>query len=140
MNYPVCETPCVFVADDDEDDQFLIQHVFVHHSPECRINVVNNGVELLEALGTVEKLPALVLLDLNMPVMGGLEALALIRKEPQYDSLPVVILTTSNQTVDQQRAMELGANGFVTKPLLLKEYNQLILTLRKQWLIGRCIG
>ncbi len=99
-----------------------------------------NGVELLDALAAVELLPALVLLDLNMPVMGGLEALALIRKEPKYDSLPVVILTTSNQTIDQQRALELGANGFVTKPLLLQEYNQLILTLRKQWLIGRCIG
>jgi CheY-like chemotaxis protein len=140
LKYPVCETPCVFVVDDDEDDQFLIQHVFGHHSPECRINSIMNGVELLDALAAVELLPALVLLDLNMPVMGGLEALALIRKEPKYDSLPVVILTTSNQTIDQQRALELGANGFVTKPLLLQEYNQLILTLRKQWLIGRCIG
>ncbi|GAB3252138.1 response regulator [Larkinella harenae] len=137
---PLCnECECVFIVDDDEDDQFLIQQVFQLYSPECRIKLLSNGVELIEALEQARKLPALVILDLNMPYMGGMEALELIRQKNVLNTLPIVILTTSDQQIDQQRALRLGANGFVTKPTMLEGYNQLILKIRKEWLLGRCI-
>ncbi|GAB3281856.1 hypothetical protein GCM10027347_57750 [Larkinella harenae] len=96
--------------------------------------MLSNGQQLLDALEDSTQLPALVLLDLNMPFMGGFEALAQIRDIPAYDSLPVVILTTSSQPDDRQRAHQLGANGFVTKPFLLQEYSQLMILLRQKFL------
>ncbi|GAB3317177.1 response regulator [Larkinella ripae] len=136
---PVCATSCVFIVDDDEDDQFLLQQVFRQYSPECRIKTLVNGVELLDALQTISDLPALVLLDLNMPLMSGFEALAQIRQNGAYDSLPVVILTTSSLPEDQERAEQLKATGFVTKPADMEEYSQLVLKLRRDFLIGRCV-
>ncbi|MFD1142625.1 response regulator [Larkinella insperata] len=130
---------CVFLVDDDEDDQFLLQQVFHQYSPECQIRLLSNGVELIEALETINSLPALVMLDLNMPYMSGFEALEAIRKDEKYQSLPIVILTTSDQQIDQQRAIQLGANDFITKPTLLADYSQVVLRLRKQWLVGRCV-
>lgn len=130
---------CVFLVDDDEDDQFLLQQVFQQYSPECQLRLLGNGVELIDALEVTDPLPALVMLDLNMPYMSGFEALEAIRKNPSYDSLPVVILTTSDQQVDQQRAAQLGANGFITKPTLLADYSQVVLKLRQEWLVGRCV-
>ncbi|WP_460639979.1 response regulator [Larkinella harenae] len=125
---------CVYVVDDDEDDQFLLQQAFGQHSPGCELKMLSNGQQLLDALEDSTQLPALVLLDLNMPFMGGFEALAQIRDIPAYDSLPVVILTTSSQPDDRQRAHQLGANGFVTKPFLLQEYSQLMILLRQKFL------
>ncbi|MGV3559864.1 response regulator [Larkinella arboricola] len=130
---------CVFLVDDDEDDQFLLQQVFQQYSPDCKIRLLSNGVELLDALETTRSLPALVMLDLNMPYMSGFEALEAIRKDTRYNSLPIVILTTSDQPVDQQRAIQLGANDFITKPTLLADYSQVVLKLRKEWLVGRCV-
>ena len=130
---------CVFLVDDDEDDQFLLQQVFQQYSPESTLRLLNNGVELIDALETTSQLPTLVLLDLNMPYMSGFEALEAIRKNSRYNSLPIVILTTSDQPVDQQRAIQLGANGFITKPTLLADYGQVVLKLRKDWLVGRFI-
>lgn len=128
----------VFIVDDDEDDQFLLQRVFQQYLPACRLKVLDNGIALLDHLQTAEQLPALILLDLNMPYMGGFEALAQMRQEPIYQNLPVVILTTSNQGEDQQRAQELGANGFVTKPSDLEEYGQLMLRLRRDFRLEDC--
>lgn len=135
----MCEAPCVFIVDDDEDDQFLLQRIFRQYSSECRLNILNNGLELLDALSKSSSLPALVLLDLNMPYLGGFEALAQIRQDPRFDSLPVVILSTSQQPEDQLKARELKANGFMTKPSVMQEYSRLMLILRRDFLLGRCI-
>ncbi|MCK8494829.1 response regulator [Spirosoma sp. RP8] len=96
-----------------------------------------NGQELLNALAVTTRLPKLVLLDLNMPFMGGLEALAFLRKDAKYDTMPIVILTTSDNYADKQRATELKANDFFTKPGAIDELNQLLLKLRHKWLIDQ---
>lgn len=132
--------PCVFLVDDDEDDVFLLQRVFAQHSPICLLEPLADGEHLLKALSQARMLPRLILLDLNMPVMGGLEALRLIRRQPRYDAISIVILTTSDQDADQHRAAEWGANGFLTKPSTLEGLNQMVLRLRMNWLEGRCTG
>ncbi|MCX6215733.1 response regulator [Spirosoma sp.] len=129
---------CVFHVDDDEDDRFLLQQVFRQYSPECEIKPLDNGEELLEALAATPVLPSLILLDLNMPIMGGFEVLRSIRQEPIYDSIPVVILTTSDQSTDRHMASELKADGFIPKPPTLKQLNQIVLELKQNWLEGRC--
>ncbi|WP_461152022.1 response regulator [Spirosoma pulveris] len=99
-----------------------------------------NGEELLLALETSVDLPTLILLDLNMPFMGGFEALRLIRQQPRYDAVPVVILTTSDQAADRQEAIALKADGFITKPATVEGLNQVVLHLRQAWLKGKCVG
>ncbi|MFD1141224.1 response regulator [Larkinella insperata] len=123
----------IFIVDDDEDDQFLIQHAFLRFLPGCRLELLGNGVELLGKLELVPYLPALILLDVNMPYLGGFETLEQLREHPLYKSLPVVMLTTSNQAEDRQRAFLLGAKDFITKPFELRGYQHVLLGLFRDY-------
>jgi CheY-like chemotaxis protein len=129
-------TDCVFIVDDDEDDRFLVQQIFEQQSPESELRSLVNGAELLQTLAESSSLPDLILLDLNMPVMSGLETLERVRQNPAYASVPIVILTTSDQAVDKQRAARLRADGFITKPPTIKQYNEIVLNLKRDWLSG----
>lgn len=131
---PLANNQSIFVVDDDEDDQFLLRQVLTQHTPEASIRVLNDGEELLTALAGEQPLPDLVLLDLNMPRMSGLEALRHLRAEQTYDGLPIVILTTSDSAYDRQQAQALKANAYLVKPGTLEQMNQLILTVKHQWL------
>ncbi|GAB3805475.1 response regulator [Spirosoma humi] len=129
----------VFIADDDEDDRMLLRYAFAEHSPECHLLFAEDGLALLDALSEAETEPCLIILDLNMPRINGLEALQLLRHSPLYANKPIVILTTSNETVDRQRAFALGANEFLTKPLSMDLLGQMVLNLRKTWRLDQCI-
>ena len=78
--------PCVFIADDDEDDCYLLARAFREHSPECRLQFASDGEGLLETLAQSESLPNLILLDLNMPRLDGFEALQRLRQKPALSS------------------------------------------------------
>lgn len=127
-------THAIWVVDDDPDDQLLIKAAFRQLLPPVDIFLLNDGIELLESLPQAAKLPKVILLDLNMPRLNGFETLTKLRESNSYCSLPVVVLTTSTAPGDQQRALRLGANNFLTKPI---DYNQLIEVGRQiveQWL------
>lgn len=114
----------VLVADDDPDDQLLIKEALAEVRPCIRVDFVEDGVALLDYLNrsgafadlTDRPLPRLVLLDLNMPLKDGREALFEIKSDPSFWHIPIVILSTSNADYDIRRAYQLGANSFVTKP------------------------
>ncbi|MGF7213973.1 CheY-like chemotaxis protein [Spirosoma lacussanchae] len=127
---------CVFIVDDDEDDLFIIQQVFSQYSPECQLKPLTSGTALLDALAEAPALPDLILLDLNMPQMSGLETLAHLRQHTTYSSIPVVVLTTSDHARDKQQAAQLKASGFITKPSTIEQYNKVVLKLRQDWLLG----
>lgn len=129
---------CVFVADDDEDDRFLLNSAFVKNSPQCRLAFAHDGLALLEALAQSGSTPELIILDLNMPRLNGFEALKQLREHPTYRHTPIVILTTSSEEQDRQRAQILGASEFITKPINGTLLDQLVVRLRKEWLVGRC--
>ena len=124
----------IFIVDDDEDDQFLLQQALNQHAPDSWIEVLRDGEELLTALAEDKPLPSLVLLDLNMPRMGGLEALKHIRDDQSYDELPIVILTTSDSDGDRHQASSLRATDYLVKPGTVEQMNQLISTVKRQWL------
>ncbi|GAB3337797.1 hypothetical protein GCM10027299_49320 [Larkinella ripae] len=115
----------------------MLQHAFGRYNPDCHLTVLSNGEQLLKALQQTPVLPALVLMDVNMPIMDGFETLAHIRMDATYDSVPVVILTTSSQPADRQKAEQLQANGFATKPSQLEDYNKLMLTFQRDFLASR---
>jgi CheY-like chemotaxis protein len=112
-------TPVIWVVDDDEDDQYLIQHAFKAARPTSSIKAIYDGQQLLSCLKHALELPQLVLLDLNMPGKDGFEILEELRKKPAYKQLPVVMLTTSSEESDKTRSAALGASGFLTKPATL---------------------
>jgi CheY-like chemotaxis protein len=129
---------CVIIVDDDADDRFLVEQAFRQANPECQIQLFDNGGELLKHLASWSSLPSLIVLDLNMPQLNGFETLQAIRQVYPPDELPVVILTTTAEVVDQQRAFQLQANAFITKPVTLGGYREVMLGLRRGWLEGRC--
>jgi CheY-like chemotaxis protein len=128
------QLPYVFIADDDEDDQYLLHLCFTEHSPDCRLHFSKNGIDFLADLAKETDKPSLLILDLNMPFMGGLETLHVLRNDPRYAEAPIVILTTSSNPDDRQKAIELGATAFLTKPLNQQDLGKIVLQLRKDWL------
>ncbi|GAB2638335.1 response regulator [Emticicia sediminis] len=125
----------ILICDDDEDDLYLVKSVFNDTKFSNQIVYLKNGVELLDYLQnqTNETAVGLVLLDLNMPKMDGREALKMIKSNPEFRRIPVIILTTSNSPQDIHQCYELGANCFITKPSSYEGLNDAIKTLSKFW-------
>lgn len=121
--------PYFLVAEDDLDDQFLLQEMFSHFCDRTRARFLQNGVELMNFLENKKDnpvLPSLVLLDLNMPYKDGRKALSEIRENPDLESLPVVVLTTSSNEKDIQYCREKGVDAFYTKPSSMDELRGII--------------
>ncbi len=114
----------VLYAEDDPDDQLLATMAYRDSGATGPLVFVRDGSEALEYLRRTGRhagrdstaRPAIVLLDLNMPTMGGLETLEIMRADPKLSRVPVVILTTSGAVEDIDRCYEAGANSYVVKP------------------------
>ena len=121
----VSDTSVILVVEDREDDILLIRRAFDRASVTNPIQVVRDGEEAIAYLigeGQYANrdeypLPVLVLLDLKLPRKDGFEVLSWIRSQPGIRSLPVVVLTSSNQIRDVNRAYQLGANSFFVKEI-----------------------
>jgi two-component system response regulator len=133
--------PVVLYAEDDPDDRLLAEIAHRDSGASGPLTFVADGAEALEFLrGTGrhagregQPRPALLLLDLNMPAMGGLETLAIIRADPVLRRTPVVILTTSAAVEDIDRSYDLGANSYVVKPSAFGSLVQLFDRLYAFW-------
>src|SRR5215831_3407186 len=114
----------ILIAEDDENDVFLIKRALHQAQFENPLQVVRNGEEAIAYLkGNTpfedrEKypMPAILLLDLKMPRKNGFEVLSWIRQHPEYNSVAVVVLTSSQESADINRAYALGANSYMVKP------------------------
>ena len=117
--------PCtVLYAEDEETDIFFLQRAFQLVGSPHNLNTVVDGEDAIEYLigggpfadRACYPLPALVLLDISMPKKSGLEVLEWIRQQSHFQSLPVIILTSSSRQEDLQKARELGAEDYLIKP------------------------
>jgi CheY-like chemotaxis protein len=112
----------VLLVEDDPGDVLLTREAFEHQKVANRLHIVNNGED---AIGFLRKQgqytdapdPDLVLLDLNLPGMHGREVLAAVKEDPRLQTIPVVVLTTSEAEEDVLRSYQLHANAYVTKPV-----------------------
>lgn len=120
------EKPLIFIADDDPIVVALVQLRLNLAGYEVRS--ASDGIEALEVLGGIS--PSLVILDLEMPRLGGLDTLKHLRKHPRHRGAPVLVLTASADSADVVAARRLGAVGYVLKPfdpdLLASRVNRLI--------------
>ena len=118
----------VFLVDDDTDDQLFFIEALSEIENAALYDVANNGREALDRLENSVVLPALIFMDINMPIMNGIECLSKIIKNPQIRNIPVVILTSD--TGQAELVCRLGAKAFLKKPsdskILRQQLEQLI--------------
>lgn len=132
----------ILYAEDDENDAFLMQRAFRQAGVTHPLKVVPDGnmaVAYLEGSGLFANreehpLPCLVILDLKMPGKSGFQVLSWLRSQPNSISLPALVLTSSNQDTDVQKAYQLGANGYLIKPGRPDELLKLVSGIKDYWL------
>ena len=129
--------PWVILVDDDEDDRFLVHQAFKAFSSIYLLQALEKPEELFQLLDDSVVLPALILLDLNMPLMNGFEVLKQLRSRMAYAAIPIVILTTSEAESDRRLARDLGANSFITKPPTLGQLVEIVIQLEQEWLVSK---
>ncbi|MCI0747044.1 MAG: response regulator [Verrucomicrobia subdivision 3 bacterium] len=135
------KSPVVLIAEDSEVDVMMLRRAFKDAGLLKPLQVVQNGEEAifyLEGQGKFADrakypLPDLFLLDLRMPRKNGFEVLEWLRRQPGLLRLPTIVLTTSDQIKDVNRAYELGANSFLTKPLNFVEFKDSIQAIYNYW-------
>ncbi len=110
------QTQHVLLADDDEDDQLLFQEAVRELPSLVHLSMARDGEETLTLLNSMTLLPDLLFLDLNMPILNGLECLHKIKSDPRLLTLPVVIFSTSSFPGNINRVYELGAHLYIRKP------------------------
>lgn len=125
----------ILLVEDDEVDVMNVRRAFQKNHITNPLFVASNGVEALEQLrsGEIPRDRRMVLLDLNMPRMNGLEFLRELRRDPELHSTPVVVLTTSNDERDRIEAYDLNVAGYLLKPVTFSNFCELMATLNKYW-------
>jgi Response regulators consisting of a CheY-like receiver domain and a winged-helix DNA-binding domain len=140
----VARSLSILLVEDDPNDVLLVRRAFQQTRSGIPLFVMRNGLEAINYLsgeGTYADrqaypLPDIVLLDLSMPLMDGIEVLQWIRSQPGLKRLPVIVLTTSMNESDSKKAYEAGANSYVVKPGSFNELVEAIRSLGDFWLGG----
>lgn len=126
--------PDILIVDDDLDDCLLLQEALQENMVASKVCFKHDGEQLLYYLQHCQHLPGLILLDLNMPRKDGREALAEIKGNLHWRSIPIVVLTTSDATEDVQQSYNSGANAFITKPSSYTGLVSMAQSVRNFWL------
>ena len=136
------QSHAILIVEDNPQDELLMLRALRKSNLANRIDVVRDGQQALDYLfaegefaGRRGGLPAVVLLDIGLPRLSGLEVLARLRADPRTRLQPVVILTSSDEERDRLRSYENGANSFVRKPLDFAELAETIVRLGVYWLL-----
>lgn len=129
----------VLLVEDDEVDVMNVKQAFKKGNIFNPLYVASNGLEALAILrgeGDGSPMPAyrrLILLDLNMPKMNGLEFLEVLRNDPALKSIPVVVLTTSDEDRDRIEAYNFNVAGYILKPVTFSNFSEIMVALNKYW-------
>jgi chemotaxis family two-component system response regulator Rcp1 len=133
------ETVDILLVEDNPGDVRLTQEVLKEGKIRNRLNVVRDGVEALDYMHrrgkyTAAIQPDIVLLDLNLPKIHGRTVLAEIKNDPDLRRIPIVVLTTSSAEVDVLKSYDLSANCYITKPVDLTQFTEVIHQIQDFWL------
>lgn len=133
------KTVHILLVEDNEGDILLTQEAFEESKFNIQISVARNGQEALDFLHqtgafTQAKVPDLILLDINIPIFNGHEVLARIKQHEELKKIPVIMLTTSSNKKDIQRAYENHTNSYITKPVDMNEFLEAIQKIEDYWI------
>ena len=125
----------ILLVDDDEIDVMTVKRAFAKANITNKLFIATDGVQALEMLrgGEVPAGRRLMLLDLNMPRMSGIELLREIRSDPVLHAMTVIVLTTSNEDRDRVDAFQLNVAGYLLKPVTFHAFAEVMATLNKYW-------
>lgn len=137
-NFP----PDILLVEDNPSDEELTLHALSQKGIAEKVKVVRDGAEALDFLfgrGNYRELqgtdpPRLILLDLKLPKVNGLEVLEKIKANPQTRNIPVVVLSSSDQEKDILKSYTLGANSFITKPVDFNQFSKIVQQVGSYWL------
>ncbi|WP_303901033.1 response regulator [Thiohalomonas denitrificans] len=128
------ENPSILLVEDDPNDEELILRTLRTRALQDKVFVAHNGREALDYLFGSERPPRLILLDLKLPKMGGLEVLQALRVDNRTRLTPVVVFTSSVEQTDVTTSYDLGANSYVRKPVDYKEFSEALKLVVDYWL------
>ena len=118
----------ILLADDDPEDREIIRDAMAVYNAEAFIHFAENGEQALDILErnlALQGVPCLVVLDLNMPRMNGLETLKQIKQHKKLNEVPVIIYSTSINPLEREKCLRLGALEFFTKPVSFQESKEI---------------
>lgn len=137
------EAKTILLVEDNEADELLILRSLRKFNLANQVDVARDGQQALDYLlregeyadrgGPIQ--PTVVLLDLHLPRLHGLEVLARLREDPRTRLVPVVVLTSSPEERDRLQSYECGANGFVRKPIDFAEFAEVVTSIGAYWLL-----
>ena len=141
ITYP---QPCILLVEDEPNDVFLIQRAFNKANLLPALQTVSDGEQAIAYLSGQESyadrerfpMPRLILLDLKLPRKSGLEVLSWLRTQNgPHKRVPVIMLTSSRQASDINRAYDLGANSYLVKPVAFEDLLEMVRSLNLYWLV-----
>ena len=133
----------IFLVEDDPNDVELTLHALHRNKVANRIVVARDGQEALDFLfgaGTFQgrdtsQTPRVILLDLKLPKVDGLEVLRRVKADPRTKAIPVVVLTSSREDLDIVESYELGVNSYIVKPVDFEQFTEAVRTIGLYWLL-----
>lgn len=132
----------IAIAEDDPDDRMMLEEAIEEHALHNDVYFTRDGQELLELLERRgdyahledEPLPGIILLDLNMPRMSGMEVIRFLKNHERFRSIPIVVLTTSRSEADVLESYHLGINSYIPKPVTFRDLLRVIRKIKEYWL------
>lgn len=132
----------ILLVDDDRHDVILMISALREANFGNEIIVAEDGEEALDVLykrgkfaETHSDKPVFILLDIKMPMMNGIEVLKLIRGDRSFDNVPIVMMTSSNDTRDLEECYENGANSYVVKPVKISDFIKVVKNIGQYWIV-----
>jgi len=129
----------ILLVEDSPEDLELTLHALREHNLTNHIRVARDGAEAVDALlgetSSLQPLPKLVLLDLKLPKLSGLEVLERIKRDPRTRSIPVVVLTSSKEDRDVAEAYRLGVNSYIVKPVDFSSFVEAVGKVGLYWMV-----
>lgn len=134
----------ILIVEDNQVDKMTIERSFKHAKVSNPLVFTVNGEDALAYLRRQDKYadvkekrrPCIVLLDLNMPIMGGIEFLKIVKADDYFKSIPVIVLTTSKEENDRVESFNLSVAGYIVKPVELEKFTEIIKVLDLYWTVS----
>lgn len=128
---------CIIIVDDDTDDLFFLAHALKAAGVLCQIYTFENGKKALQHLSEKHAghpRPAVIIADLNMPLMNGKELLKAVKKDPEINEIPFIIFSTSSAKSDIDECYELGADSYLVKPHSIEDLEIIANGIKAIWI------
>jgi len=130
-------TKSILLVEDDEIDQMTVQRALREIHVTNRLDIVGNGEEALAFLkDPAHERPGIILLDLNMPRMNGVEFLRLAKADPNLREIPIIVLTSSREEQDRVESFKLSVAGYMVKPVDYRQFVEVVRTIDLYWTLS----